>query len=47
MMAHGTPLEPLPLLLAWANGLAYFLLGLGVFRRAVRRAKARGLLHGY
>ncbi|GAA6761328.1 ABC transporter permease [Thermus oshimai] len=47
MMAHGTPLEPLPLLLAWANGLAYLLLGLGAFRRAVRRAKARGLLHGY
>lgn len=47
MMAQGSPLGTGPLLLAWANGLGYFLVGLWVFNWAVRLAKARGLLHGY
>jgi ABC-2 type transport system permease protein len=47
MLAKGTPLEPLGLLLAFLNSLAYFLLGLFLFRLAARRARRLGLLHGY
>jgi ABC-2 type transport system permease protein len=47
MLATGTPLEPLGLLLAFLNSLAYFLLGLFLFRLAARRARRLGLLHGY
>jgi ABC-2 type transport system permease protein len=47
MLATGTPLEPLGLLLALLNSLAYFLLGLFLFRLAARRARRLGLLHGY
>ncbi|WP_117237942.1 ABC transporter permease [Thermus sediminis] len=47
MLAAGTPLEPLGLLLALLNSLAYFLLGLFLFRLAVKRARRLGLLHGH
>lgn len=47
MLAEGAPLEAWSLGLAFLNSLAYFLLGLFLFRRAVRRAKRLGLLHGY
>ncbi len=47
MLATGTPLEPLGLLLAFLNSLAYFLLGPFLFRLAARRARRLGLLHGY
>ncbi|MEN2982291.1 MAG: ABC transporter permease [Thermus sp.] len=47
MLAQGSPLDPMALGLAFLNGFLYLGLGLFLFGRAVRRAKARGLLHGY
>lgn len=47
MLAEGAPLDPAPLFLSFLNGLVYLGVGLFLFRRAVRLAKRRGLLHGY
>lgn len=47
MLAEETPLDPLLLLLVFANGFLYLSLGLLLFKLAVHRAKKLGLLHGY
>ncbi|MCS6867204.1 MAG: hypothetical protein NZX11_00465 [Thermus sp.] len=47
MLAQGSPLDPMALGLAFMSGFLYLGLGLFLFGRAVRRAKARGLLYGY
>jgi ABC-2 type transport system permease protein len=46
-MARQAAIAPTAVLLAIANGSAYFAIGLLVFRWAEQRAKRRGLLGGY
>jgi ABC-2 type transport system permease protein len=47
LMARGQPLELLQFVLALLNGIAYFSLGLVLFRWAERETKRRGKLSGY
>lgn len=47
VLARGLPLQPVPLLLALLNGVAYLTLGLCLFNWAQRETKRRGKLAGY
>lgn len=47
LMARGQLIDPVQLTLALCNGLAYFALGLFLFRWAERESKRRGRLGGY
>lgn len=47
LMARGEAFDPAVFGLALASGLAYLVVGLWAFDRAVRTAKERGLLGGY
>ncbi|NJL22119.1 MAG: ABC transporter permease [Leptolyngbyaceae cyanobacterium SM1_3_5] len=47
LMAKQAAIDPQNVLIAFANGLAYFAIGLAIFRWAEQRAKQRGLLGGY
>lgn len=47
LMARGQMLDPIQLTLALGNGVAYFALGMFLFRWAERETKRRGRLSGY
>lgn len=47
LMARGKPLNFAEFSLAFFNGIAYFIIGLLIFRFAERVAKRRGMLSGY
>ncbi|MEO0540582.1 MAG: ABC transporter permease [Cyanobacteria bacterium P01_A01_bin.105] len=47
LMARNEPLDGTQMLIALANGLVYFAIGLLVFRWAEQQAKQRGILGGY
>ncbi|HEX4953117.1 MAG TPA: ABC transporter permease [Thermoanaerobaculia bacterium] len=47
LMTQGQTLDPETVALAFLNGVAYFVLGLMVYRRAEREARSRGLLGQY
>lgn len=47
LMARGESLNLTNLVVAFLNGIFYFLLGLGLFKIAERQAKRRGILSGY
>jgi len=47
LMARGEPLDLARAALALLNGIAYFALGLAIFRACEREAKRRGVLGGY